>query len=421
MKPALRHPFHRRVAPTLALFIALTATAQTNSRAPRLEGLTLEQALDLAEARQPQLAEARALISAAEGRAQQAGLFPNPELIAGAQQIPFSSSAPNEKEFLAGVGQTIPLGSRLAKARQAELLDREVRARGLEVTRRNLQRRVHAAFATALYQEQACETQAHLRQAAERAVTVTRARVAAGDLTREELARAEMDLVRTRLEWQRADALRQQSLVALAGAIGDASVSISSVAGSLETTFELPTLESLLAELGAQPEAALADADLRARLARVDQAKAERIPDVKVELLYHRLEASRENTFDVGLSLPLPLFNRNQGRLRETQAEVLAAEARVRQTRNDLDARLRESFLQLRAALAASQVMRTEILGRAETVLQAAETRHAAGDISLAELLPVRREWAAAHLGYLESLREVMLAWAQASPFVSPQ
>ena len=33
------------------------------------------------------------------------------------------------------------------------------------------------------------------------------------------------------------------------------------------------------------------------------------IPDVKVELLYHRLESSQENTFDVGLSIPLPLFS----------------------------------------------------------------------------------------------------------------
>ena len=40
---------------------------------------------------------------------------------------------------------------RLGKARQAELLDREVRARGLEVKRRDIRKRVHSAFATALY------------------------------------------------------------------------------------------------------------------------------------------------------------------------------------------------------------------------------------------------------------------------------
>ncbi len=43
----------------------------------------------------------------------------------------------------------------------------------------------------------------------------------------------------------------------------------------------------------------LADASLRASNARIDLAKAERIPDVKVEALYHRLEATKENTVGV--------------------------------------------------------------------------------------------------------------------------
>ena len=63
----------------------------------------------------------------------------------------------------------------------------------------------------------------------------------------------------------------------------------------MDATFEIPTLESLAANLAAQPEMALADAEIRARQARIDQAKAERVPDVKVELLYRRLEASPES------------------------------------------------------------------------------------------------------------------------------
>jgi cobalt-zinc-cadmium efflux system outer membrane protein len=149
----------------------------------------------------------------------------------------------------------------------------------------------------------------------------------------------------------------------------------------------------------------------------VDLARAERIPDVKVELLYHRLESSQQNTFDVGLSIPLPLFNRNQGRLREARAEVAAAEARSRMTQNDLTMRLRESHLQLTSALANSRTLKTEILSRAETVLKSAEARYAAGDISLAEILPMRRDWAAVQLSYLESLRDVMQAWAEVAGF----
>jgi cobalt-zinc-cadmium efflux system outer membrane protein len=134
---------------------------------------------------------------------------------------------------------------------------------------------------------------------------------------------------------------------------------------------------------------------------------------VKVEALYHRLEATRENTFDIGLSIPLPLFNRNQGRVREARAEAEAAEARLRSTRLDLHARLREAHAILTSSLATTRALQAEILPRADTVLKAAEARHAAGDMGLSEVLPIRRDWAAAQLAYLESLRDAMQAWVE--------
>jgi outer membrane protein TolC len=78
---------------------------------------------------------------------------------------------------------------------------------------------------------------------------------------------------------------------------------------------------------------------------------------------------------------------------------------------------LRASHLQLTTALANSGTLKSEILPRAATVMKAAEARYAAGDISLAEVLPVRRDWAAAQLSYLESLRDVMQAWGELAPF----
>ncbi|MBI4624066.1 MAG: TolC family protein [Verrucomicrobia bacterium] len=369
----------------------------------------------MAESLQPELAEAKARVDAADGRAQQAGLFPNPDAIARMESARFRDPT-GEAEFPVGLSQTVPLGRRLSKARQAELLEREVRARGLEVKQREIRRRVHSAFATTLYQEKAYQAQTEIQQNAEKAAATTRARVEAGDALREDLARVEMELARAKVEASRAGSLHQQSLVELAAAIGDAALSVKSLAGTLEAAFEIPTLETLAANLPAHPEIALADADVRARNARVDLAKAERIPDVKVDFLYRRLEASKENAFDVGMSIPLPLFNRNQGRLREARAEVAAAEARSRMTQNELTTRLRQSHLRLSTALANSRTLKTEILAKADTVRRGAEARYAAGDISLADILPVRRDWAAVQLSYLESLREVMHAWAEVRP-----
>lgn len=396
----------------LILLLLLTLLLAARANPDGLENLTLEQALELAERRHPQLAEAHALVEAAAGRVQQAGTPPNPELVLGAQQLPLDSGASNQREYVAGVAQSLPLGGRLNKARAAELLEQEVRARGLEVTRRDLRRRVHSAFATALYQEQAAQVQGEMTESMARLADLLRARVASGDAIPEELARAEMELIRTRAETQRSRALREQALVELAGAIGDPGLTLRSLAGNLELALELPALAVLATNLSAHPELLAAEAGTRAAAARLALAEAERIPDVKVEVLYHRLEATRENTLDLGLSLPLPLFDRNQGRVREARAEAAAAEARARLTRNELTRRLRESHMQLTTALATARMFQSEILPRAEVIAKAAEARYAAGETSLADVLPVRRDRAALQLSRLEALRDLMQAWA---------
>jgi cobalt-zinc-cadmium efflux system outer membrane protein len=408
----------------VAMFVSMgsrgLAAESSSTGTVAIEQLTLEQALEMAERLHPRLAEAHALVEAAAGRAQQAGAFPNPEAILGAQQLPLDNDASNQREYVAGVAQPVPLGGRLGKAREAELLDREVRLRGLELTRRELRRRVHSAFATALYQEQAFQTQSEIARSLAAVGVTTKARVDAGDAVPDDLARVRMELARAKVEVERSQFMREQATLALVAAIGDARLVVNSLTGNLNTTFEIPTLESLVSNLAAQPEMRLADADRRAWSARIDLAKAERIPDVKVEALYHRLEATSENTLDLGLSFPLPLFNRNQGRIREARAEAAAAEARSRMTGNELNLRLRESYAQLASALAGSRALQTEILPLAESVLKSAEARYAAGDTSLAEVLLVRRDWAGLRLNQLESLRDVMQAWARVGPFLNP-
>jgi len=402
----------------LILFGVLGGASDVFGATNQIELLTLDQALEMAERRHPQLTETRALIEAASGRAQQSGTFPNPEAILSAQQIPVQSYPVPDRQYVAGFGQTIPLGNRLARAREAELLEREVRLRGLESVHRQLRKRVHGSFATALYQESAFEAQGRITAGLASMVAVTKARLDAGDVIPQDLARSEMELARAEVELRRSESLRKQGLIALAAAVGDPDLEVRSVEGSLEVAFEVPTLDSLAANLSTQPELQAAEAGVRASGARIALAKAERIPDVKVEALYHRLEVSGQNTFDLGISIPMPLFNRNQGRLREARSETLAAEARVRNTANQLNLNLRESYVALTTALDNLKTFRNQILPRAEIVLKSAELRYASGDSALTEVLPVRRDWAVVHLSYLETLREVMLSWAEVSSFL---
>jgi outer membrane protein TolC len=281
-----------------------------------------------------------------------------------------------------------------------------------------LRQRVHGAFATALYQEEAGRIRNDLMTAAQQAVDVTQARVDAGDAIPTDVARVELELVSARAERQRSDVLRSQALGALALVMGLSADEVESVQGSLTSTFEVPALEELAFRLGHHPVLAAAEADLSSKIAGIAWAKATRIPDLKAELLYHRIESEQQDAFDVGFSLPLAIFDRGRGRLLEAESQRNAAEARLRSTRDELQASLREAHARLRLALADVRTLEAEILPRLESVRKSTEARYAAGDVNLSEALVVRRDFGSARLRHLEALRDAMLAWSELRPFI---
>ena len=229
----------------------------------------------------------------------------------------------------------------------------------------------------------------------------------------DETERAELELARARGELARAAALREQAFGALSATLGPVRPTVQSLNGSLDAGLELPALESIAAELSAHPALAQAHADTAAARARVALARAERVPDLTFELLFRRDEATKRNGFDVGFSVPLPVFDRNQGREKEARAQQTAAEARALRTQADLETELRAAHGELAASLAHARQLQAEVLPRLARLASLMETRVTVGDAIFADLLPIQRESAATHLARLESLRDAHQAWAR--------
>ena len=382
-----------------------------------LDRLTLRQALEFADRAHPELAAAQAQVRAAEGRALQVSLFPNPELVARTESVPVTGSIIERAEYIVGISQPLPLGRRLAIARQAETLDRDRFLHDWANKRRVVRVRVQSAFAATLYRQRVIQERAEDVRIAENGVAVARARLSAGDAIPAEVGQAEVELGRARLELENATSMYTQAVEALATAMGEPTMEVKALEGSLEEPLALPSFESLIARLAQSPVVASAEADIATQRARLELVKAQQTPDVTFDLSYRRV-GDVENTVDVGVRLPIPLFNRYQGRIREIREDMMGAEARARAIRNELALELQTAYRTLARAVAAVKLLREEILPRAERVLQNAEARYASGDTSLAELLPIRRDWTRARLDYLEALSEVMQAWATLSSYV---
>ena len=406
-------------APGVMPVSAPTAPAASAPALPgaRLERLTLADALARAERFHPELAVSQALIARAEGRALQAGLLPNPELVARLESAPLTGQFTAQAEYVAGISQAIPLGPRLARARQAELLDRDRLTSEGAARRLEIRMGVQRAFATAFHGQRVIQAREEDVRSAANGVALAQARLAAGDTIPAEVAQAEMELRRAELERDNATADGAQAFDALGAALGDATLAIGALDGPPEEALTVPALAALAARLEASPFLAAATAEMAVQRAQLEVVQAQRTPDVHVDLFYHRL-SDHANAMDVGVRLPLQLFDRGQGRLQATRAELAAAEARARTIRSDQTLRLQTAHRKLARAVAAATVLQEAILPRAAQVLQGAEARYRAGDLSLTELVPLRRDWTRVRLDALEALHDVMQAWAELSPYL---
>jgi cobalt-zinc-cadmium efflux system outer membrane protein len=187
--------------------------------------------------------------------------------------------------------------------------------------------------------------------------------------------------------------------------------------GSLESPPTVPAFEALMAQLGASPFAAAAEAAVAAQQARVDLVHAQRIPDLTLDLAYRRI-GDMDNAVDVGVRMPLALFDRQQGTLHEARSALVEAEALAQAREHELLLDLRAAYRTLTRARDQVTQLQQVILPRAEQVLRVTETRYTSGDVSLSELLPVRRDWTNLRLDYLDALHEVKQAWAALSPYM---
>jgi outer membrane protein TolC len=155
-------------------------------------------------------------------------------------------------------------------------------------------------------------------------------RLAVGEAARPDVAQAQIALAQTRLALQNARILLSQARTRLAMAIGVPTDSLNNVAVFLND-FTLPPPEDLDAA-GLRHRALTNRADILAALAEYDASQA--ALQLEVANQYPNLRLGPGYTWDagaakwsLGLSLPLPLLNRNEGPIAEAEARRKLAAA----------------------------------------------------------------------------------------------
>ncbi|HGM5580528.1 TPA: TolC family protein [Pseudomonas putida] len=372
------------------------------------QGLTLNQALDAAFADNPDLAAVRQELGIAEGERRQAGLMPNPELSWEREDTRRDTSTTTVM-----LSQALELGGKRGARVEVAKAGQDIARLELERQGNGLRADVTQAFHAALRAQTAMELAEQSRALTERGLRVVQARVAAGQSSPVEATRAEVQLAQAQAQLRRAEADRVVAWQALARLTGSADLAFTQLDGSGLLPGPAPQAEVLLGKVEQTVEWRLAAAQIERGEAALGSEKAQRIPNLTVSLGSQYSREDRERVNVVGLSMPLPLFDRNQG-------NVLAASRRAdqaRDLRNAVELRLRSDT---RSALSQWTVAMAEVNAYDRTILpsarQAVDTAMRGferGKFAFLDVLDAQRTLIEARGEYLDALASASNARAQ--------
>lgn len=361
--------------------------------------LSLAQALELATLNSPSVAAAAKEIDAADGALQQAGLRRNPEL-----NTLIEDFRARTRTTTTTIGLPLELGGKRAARVAAAERSKDLALADLDLVRAELRARVIAAYFSVLMAQERSRLAADSVEIAQRAKGAIAKRVAAGKASPVEDTRATVDLANIRLEASEAIAELQTQRYQLALSMGQKSPDFGPVAGDAGSAPVRPTLETLLAQLEDSPSLRTARLERERRNALVEVEQSKATQDVTVSLGTKKNNESGQTQAVVGLAIPLPLFDRNQGAILEALRRSEKAGDELSALRLRLMAELQEASSRLGRARQSLETLQETVLPAAQQTFEAASRGLEAGKFGFLEVLDAQRSLLQARTRYLNTL-----------------
>lgn len=375
--------------------------------------ITLNDAIALALIKNPELSAFSIERRAAEARAIQSGLLPNPELSAVVENIG------GAKEVTGGIQTTIQLsqlieigGKRSARARVASL-SQDLAERDYERKRVEILTEVSKAFIRALSAQQKFALAGEMVALAEEVANTVSERVSAGKVSPIEETKARVALSSATVEHERAGLELEAARKRLSSLWGDKKPHFEKVAGDLDAQIlPVPAFERIASQLTMNPDLVRSATEISRRKAAVDMEKAKTLPDISVSAGYRRFSEFDENSVIFGVSVPIPLFDRNQGGLLESRLLLTKAEEERRAAEARAQSGLGEAHKALSIAYAEAMAFKEKTLPLAQSAFEGTNEGYRAGKFGYLDILDAQRTLFDVRLQYLRALTEYHLAVA---------
>ncbi len=377
--------------------------------------LTLRQALGLALMRNPELRAFSWEVRAREAATLQAGLLHNPTIGADLQDLGVSASPDSvpQPQGTLQLSQIIELGGKRTKRRETAALSRDLAGWDYETKRIEIFTQVTQAFANLLRGQQQQELTEETVRLAEETARVVSERVKAGKVSPIEEIRANVALASAAIERDRAEKDLEGARKQLAATWGSAMPQFSKAEGTLGPLAPIPSLSQLAERISQNPDLARWATEIAQRRAVIDLERSRAVPDLTLMGGFRRYESTGDNVFIVGLSLPLPLFNRNQGGIQEARDRLEKGEEERRAAEVRVTTALSEAHRALSTAYIEATSLKEKVLPGAAQAFEAVNEGYRLGKFGLLDVLDAQRTLFGSRAQHLRALADYHQAVAE--------
>lgn len=226
---------------------------------------------------------------------------------------------------------------------------------------------------------------------AERFASTVQARVDAGKVSPVEATRASIEVSQTRIQRARAVRDLEAARVRLAASWGSSAAAFDEVVGVLPEPCQPPSLEELRRLLMQAPDVERLEIEIQRQLEVQELERSFRLPDLTVSVGPRRFEESGRSAWVAGVSLPLPIFDRNQGSRRAAEFETERVRRDAESIRITLEAEVAVVLERLCAAAQEANTMGDEVVPAAQAAFAATEIGYSEGKFGFLDVLDAQR------------------------------
>ena len=368
-------------------------------------GLGLETLEQMALTCNPSVQRAAAMVAAANGTWIQVGLAPNPSVGYEGQQLGSGGLAEQHGVLFS---QEVIRGGKLALNRAVAGNERMRLEQELEAQRLRVLTDVRIAYFQVLLAQRQIELTNNIIQISQEGAKTVDALYRSQEVGKSDVLQAQLEIENSQILAENARNRYASAWRSLTAVIGSPMLAQQPLVGDpLVPPRQIEFDDALDRLLTLSPEMAAASMGVSRARAAIERERVEPVPNVTVQGLVNWQDNGVNGKPDggVAVSVPIPVFNRNQGGVARAQAELVAASRALEQLELDLKNRLAPTYE--RYANARNQVVRYRdiILPTADESLDLMRKSYLAGETNYVALLTAQRTYSHTQMGYLEAVR----------------